>query len=91
MTKILLGISLAAFVIGFADILWGLGRPIGAVFFGLFLISKLLEKETALFDEEHHLRIALAEKDQACAPDRAKGPSRAGPEQRAFGTAAHSH
>ena len=91
MTKILLGISLAAFAVGFTDILWGLGRPIGAVFFGLFLISKLLEKETALFDEEQHLRVAQAEKEKASAPMRGQGSSLRGRERRGFRTAAHSH
>lgn len=59
-TKILLAISLTAFVSGFADILWGLGRPVGAIFFGLFMISKLLEKETALYDQEQRLRLVEA-------------------------------
>jgi hypothetical protein len=27
--------------------------PLGAVFFGLFLIAKVLEKETQVYDEEH--------------------------------------
>ena len=60
-TKILLAISLTGFVFGATGILWGFGMPVGAIFFGLFLISKLLEKEAALFDEEHKLRIAAAE------------------------------
>src|SRR5262249_22585341 len=37
--------------------------PLGAVFFGLFLISKVLEKETAAFDRE--LQAALASADAA--------------------------
>ncbi len=64
-TKILLAISLTAFAVGFTNILWGVGTPLGAVFLGLFLISKLLEKETTLFDEEQRLRITLAERNTA--------------------------
>jgi hypothetical protein len=60
-TKALLLISLTGFVLGSTtNILWGIGLPIGAVFFGLFLISKLLEKEVTMFDEEKHLRLNLA-------------------------------
>jgi len=28
--------------------------PVGAVFFGLFLISLILEREDALFGQDHH-------------------------------------
>ena len=57
-TKLLLTISLSALALGFTDILWGLGMPVGAVCFGLFMISRLLEKETVLFEEEQQLRLA---------------------------------
>jgi nicotinamide mononucleotide (NMN) deamidase PncC len=60
MTKILLVVSLSAFALGFTGILWGFGRPVGAICFGLFMISKLLEKETALYDQEQRLRLAEA-------------------------------
>ena len=43
-TKILLAISLIAFALGFTDILWGFGKPVGAIFFGWFMIFKVLEK-----------------------------------------------
>ena len=60
-TKFLHCIALTGFVVGFTtNVLWGIGLPVGAVFFGLFLIFKLLEKESALFDEEQHLRLELA-------------------------------
>jgi len=59
-TKILLAISLTAFALGCTDMLWGFGRPVGAIFFGLFMISKLLEKETALYDQEQKSRLAEA-------------------------------
>ena len=35
--------------------------PLGAVFFGLFLFSKLLEKETAAFDREREAALAAAD------------------------------
>jgi hypothetical protein len=59
-TKILLVISLTAFALGFTGVLWALGRPVGAICFGLFMISKVLEKETALYDQEQRLRLAEA-------------------------------
>jgi hypothetical protein len=59
-TKILLAISLSAFALGFTNILWGFGTPVGAICFGLFMISKMLEKETALYDQEQSLRLAEA-------------------------------
>jgi hypothetical protein len=62
-TKILLGISLSAFLASLTGVLWGLFLPIGAVFFGLFMIFNLLGKETSLFEEEQQLRFALAEKN----------------------------
>ena len=64
-TKILLAISLAGFAVGFTNILWGVGTPVGAVFLGLFMIFTILEKETALFDEENRSRIAWAERNTA--------------------------
>jgi hypothetical protein len=74
-TKILLAISLSAFALGFTDILWGLGRPVGAIFFGLFMIFKLLEKEMALYDEEERLRLSQASKHIQSAADERRGPS----------------
>ena len=61
-TKTLLAISLTAFALGFTDILWGFGMPVGAIFLGLCLISKLLGKEAALYDEEQKLRVNQAMK-----------------------------
>jgi len=59
-TKLLLSLSLISFAFGFTDILWGVGKPVGAILFGLFLIFKVLEKEAALFDkdEEQHALAA---------------------------------
>ena len=70
-TKILLAISLTAFAVGFTNIIGGIGTPLGAVFLGLFLLSKILAKETALFDEEQRLRIAAAERHTASVSRRA--------------------
>jgi hypothetical protein len=68
-TKFLLFISLTGWAVGFStNVLWGMGLPVGAVFLGLFLIFKLLEKESALFDEEHHLRMELAAQTSADNP-----------------------
>lgn len=39
--------------------------PLGAVFLGLFLIFRILEKETSLYDHEQHSHPALK---QATAP-----------------------
>jgi hypothetical protein len=60
--KILLALSLASFAISPTGICWGLFLPAGAILFGLFMIFNMLEKESALFDEEHRSRLALAEK-----------------------------
>lgn len=68
MTKVtmtLLIISLTSFLIGFTDVLWGLGKPVGAICFGLFMIFKVMEKETARFDDEEDARLARAERMMA--------------------------
>lgn len=63
LTKTLLGLSVAGLAVGFTtDWLWGFGKPAGAIFFGLFLISKMLEKEIALFDAEEKERRSRATK-----------------------------
>ena len=60
-TKVLLLISMTGFVVGATtNVLWGIGLPIGAIFFGFFLISKVLEKEVAAFDQEQRMRLELA-------------------------------
>lgn len=63
---ILLAIALISFVAGFLEGIrpggWGLGVPIGAVFLGLAFITKVLQKETATFDEEERLRQEMAER-----------------------------
>lgn len=55
--NIFLTIGLIAFAIGFSDmgesVFWYLSRPVGAILFMLFMILNLLEKETALFDQQN--------------------------------------
>jgi len=73
-TKTLLGVSIAGigsgllFVTGLINAgdnaALYISLPAGAIFLGLFLISLLLEKETALFDSEHQL-LAPARATQA--------------------------
>lgn len=57
---------LLPFVVGVSGLVtpggWALGLPVEAVFLGLFLIRKALEKETAKFDEEQRRRNELAER-----------------------------
>ena len=62
-TKIVLTVSLTAFLLSLTGALWGIFLPVGAIFFGLFMIFNALGKEAALFDEEQRLRASLAEKN----------------------------
>lgn len=57
LTKILLAISLGGFALGATGTLWGFGLPVGAIFFGWFMVFKMLEKEMAIYDEEQALRF----------------------------------
>lgn len=71
LTKTLLGASLVLlaagllFVTGLIDtervVAFYVALPTGAIFFGLFLISKCLEREVAGFDEEHNASVKFAE------------------------------
>jgi hypothetical protein len=47
---------------------WYMTLPMGAIFLGLFLISKLLEKEVALHDAEQALTLASAQKVEGPTP-----------------------
>ena len=89
-SKILLTISLTAFAVGCTNVLGGVGTPIAAIFFGLFMIFKMLEKEMALFDEEQRLRIALAESSKKRAQSSPKQASRDDAKVRQL-TSAHSY
>ena len=70
-TKILLTISLTSFSASLTGALWGFFVPVGAIFLGLFMIFKLLGKETELFDEEQRMRFAKAT-ESACTPQRSQ-------------------
>jgi hypothetical protein len=54
--NLLLTASLISFAIGFSDLqesmLFWLGRPFGAILFGLYLIALVLEEPSALFDKQ---------------------------------------
>jgi DNA-binding IscR family transcriptional regulator len=67
-TKILLGLSIASFVISFTGLGGGVFMPLGAVFLGLFMISKVLEGEVALFDEEQRKTSKAAQTRKDAAP-----------------------
>jgi len=67
-TKALLGVAIATLILGFVlnavgslpwDALYTI-LPFGAVFFGLFLIAKVLEKETQAYDLERKHRAGAA-------------------------------
>jgi hypothetical protein len=61
---VFLAISLTGFAIAFVDrqptMLSYLSLPIGAIVFGLFFVATVLEKESALYDEQNQaMRMAL--------------------------------
>lgn len=66
LSTILLVIALVAFVGGFVEAArpggWGIGIPLGAVFLGLFGITRVLGGEAGRFDAEEQERIAAAER-----------------------------
>jgi hypothetical protein len=73
-TKTLLGLAIFGITVGIFFVSGALKTdnaaffvvlPTGAIFFGLFLISLVLEKETALFDEEQEECFALVTKPAA--------------------------
>ena len=58
--KIFLIVAIVAFAIGSSEpaenIFFYMGRPVGAIFFVLFMIFQFLQKETALYDQLHEVR-----------------------------------
>jgi hypothetical protein len=58
---IFLTLSLVEFAIGFSEFrpntFFYLGRPLGAILFGLFLIAQMLEKESILLDEQNRATV----------------------------------
>jgi hypothetical protein len=75
---------LAAAVVGFSigsivdfsnlttDPEWTVAMPLGAVFFGLFLISLMLEREMAAFDQEEAKRLEVLLHETAAPKTRPK-------------------
>ena len=71
--KALLAVSLTAFAVGSVvtfgspdiPVGWTVAMPVGAIFFGLFLLTFMLQKEVASFDEEERARLELAERRTA--------------------------
>ena len=53
----ILSLALIELAIGFSNarpnVFFYLGLPLGAILFSLFLIFQLMEKESALYDEQH--------------------------------------
>ena len=90
MSKMLLTVSLISFAVGFTDILWGVGRPFGAIFLGLFMVSKLLEKEMALFDQEQRVCLTAAQRYIASQPTKVPAAGRAGRKSAQF-ISSHAH
>ena len=72
--NIFLTLALVEFAIGFSNLrpttFFYLGPPLGAIFFGLFMITQLLEKESALLDEQN--RAAALSRNE---PIRTTAPS----------------
>src|SRR5688572_24332450 len=71
--KVLLAVSLTAFAVGSVaafgnpeiPVGWTVAMPLGAVGFGLFLVTFLLQQEVARFDDEERARLELAERHAA--------------------------
>jgi len=71
--KAFLAVSLTAFAVGSVVTLgspeipvgWTVAMPVGAIFFGLFLVTFMLQKEVAEFDEGERARLKLAERHAA--------------------------
>ncbi len=71
--KVLLAVSLTAFALGIVAVFgnpeipvgWTVAMPLGAVSFGLFLVTFLLQQEVARFDEEERARLDLADRHAA--------------------------
>src|SRR5262245_3337100 len=77
--KVLLAVSLIAFAIASVTAFgnlevpvgWTAMMPLGAVCFGLFLVTFLLQQEVARFDEEERARLELANGCAATTPAKA--------------------
>ena len=62
--KIFLTVAIVAFAIGASELgdnmFFYMGRPVGAIFFVLFMIFQFLQKETALYNQQHATPPAFA-------------------------------
>jgi hypothetical protein len=92
---IFLAISLPAFLVSLttvgSSLAYGVLKPLGAVFFILFFISHLTEKEAAKFDEEYNERMALAQRHGALAPESHQAERSSQPASGPRGLAAATH
>jgi hypothetical protein len=57
-TRTLLILSLIGFALAPTGVAWGLGLPLGFIFFGLFMVSRIMQQEVARFDVEQQSRNA---------------------------------
>jgi len=61
--KIFLFLAIVSFAFGASELgdnwLFYVGRPVGAIFFVLFMIFQFLKNETALYDEEQQAKIQV--------------------------------
>ena len=46
-------LALMEFIPGLKDTIYAIHRPLSAVFFGLFLVTHVMSKETDRYDAEH--------------------------------------
>ena len=84
LTKSLLVLTITGFVLGLLFVTgvlnagdavgWYMTLPAGAIFFGLFLITLMLEKEVAKFDQEEQSRLAEASHVEEAAADEVHRP-----------------
>ena len=63
---IFLSLALIEFAIGFSDLrpntFFYMGRPLGAILLGLYLVAQLLERESALLDQQNRAAGAALNK-----------------------------
>ena len=82
LSKICLAVSAAGFTAGGIIDFGGFNvipaataaLPLGAVFFGMFMIALMMEKEMAKFDEETAGKLQLVESGPSAAPARKNQP-----------------
>lgn len=80
LTKTFLATAVIGFIVGSVidfsnlttDPKWTVAMPLGAVFFGLFLISLMLQREMAAFDQEEAKRLEVVLHETAAPKTRSK-------------------